>query len=79
MFRKDGQLEKGPDNVIAHPLVRICLTEQWQVIFQWENEQLQQALQSKLSIADLSRFKDGLTVALKQSLDKRLPTVINIS
>ena len=55
------------------------MTDDWRIGCYWKNSQLENALRSRLSVADMVKIKEGIVLALRQSLDKRFPTAIDIS
>ena len=78
MIRRDGIIIPDGERVNLTPLITIGLTDRWEIGILWPNEQLQHDLINRMSVADMQKFKDTLTQALAQSLDKRLPTVFNV-
>lgn len=77
MFRSDGLILPHGERVNLNPLLTVGFTEDLRIGIAWNNERLEQVLRN-MSIADLSKIKDAITIAVKQSLDKRLPTVFNV-
>lgn len=64
--------------VSLQPLIIIGLTNDYRIGVYYPNDQLLKALRNRMSVAELQNMKDNITVALKNSIDKRIPTVINI-
>ena len=79
MYRNDGLILPDGERVSLHPLITIGMTDDWRIGCYWQNSQLENALRQKLSIPDMVKIKEGIMLALRQSLDKRFPTTIDIS
>jgi hypothetical protein len=79
MITRNGVIIPESERVNLTPLITIGLTDKWEIGVMWPNDQLRHDLINRLSIADMQKLKDTITIALAQSLNKRLPTVFNVT
>lgn len=70
--------EGAAQHVSLQPLIIIGLTGDFRIGVYYPNDQLLRALRNRMSVPELQNMKDNITVALKNSIDKRIPTVINV-
>lgn len=76
-MRNDGLIIPDNERVQLQPFIVVGLTDNWQVGVYWPNEQMRHAMINRMTASELQRIKDALITAFNNSVNKRLPTVIN--
>jgi hypothetical protein len=81
VFRKDGTiLPEGTQRPSSmESLIIVGITEDWRVAVFWPNDRLRDAIVNRCTPSELQRIKDAIITAFNDSVNKRLPTVINLS
>ena len=62
-----------------HPLLTVGFTENNEIGIFWNNDELRRSIINRSSVAQLSALKDAITIAVRDSLNKRMPTIFTVS
>jgi hypothetical protein len=71
--------EGAASNVNIHPLITIGMTDNNEIGIVWPNDNLRRNIVDRFTTAQIAALKDYITIALRQSMDKRMPTIFTVS